>query len=126
MFRSKSHCLISSGVEPSSIAVQSPYMAQVQLLCDRIEEIPGAEGVQVASVDSFQGREADAVVVSMVMLLNHYACTLCICQPSNFFTDDNKQWTKLMRPTFYCTFPTSFKGKLLYQVSHSAKLMSNF
>uniref|UniRef100_A0A7I4DX35 Helicase ATP-binding domain-containing protein n=1 Tax=Physcomitrium patens TaxID=3218 RepID=A0A7I4DX35_PHYPA len=118
--------LLATGVEPSSIAVQSPYMAQVQLLCDRIEEIPGAEGVQVASVDSFQGREADAVVVSMVMLLNHYACTLCICQPSNFFTDDNKQWTKLMRPTFYCTFPTSFKGKLLYQVSHSAKLMSNF
>lgn len=43
-------------------------MAQVQLLCDRIEEIPGAEGVQVASVDSFQGREADAVVISMVLL----------------------------------------------------------
>jgi superfamily I DNA and/or RNA helicase len=43
-------------------------MAQVQLLCDRIEEIPGAEGVQVASVDSFQGREADAVVISMVVL----------------------------------------------------------
>lgn len=42
-------------------------MAQVQLLSDRIEEIPGAEGVQVASVDSFQGREADAVVISMVL-----------------------------------------------------------
>ncbi|KAG0616875.1 hypothetical protein M758_5G148200 [Ceratodon purpureus] len=58
--------LLATGVAPSSIAVQSPYMAQVQLLCDRIEEIPGAEGVQVASVDSFQGREADAVVISMV------------------------------------------------------------
>lgn len=58
-----------AGVAPSSIAVQSPYMAQVQLLCDRIEEIPGAEGVQVASVDSFQGREADAVVISMVVFL---------------------------------------------------------
>jgi predicted DNA helicase len=58
--------LLATGVPPASIAVQSPYMAQVQLLCDRIEEIPGAEGVQVASVDSFQGREADAVVISMV------------------------------------------------------------
>jgi len=46
-------------------------MAQVQFLCDRIEEIPGAEGIQVASVDSFQGREADAVVISMVPLHEH-------------------------------------------------------
>lgn len=59
-----------AGVSASSIAVQSPYMAQVQLLCDRIEDIQGAEGVQVASVDSFQGREADAVVISMVVLLH--------------------------------------------------------
>ena len=56
-----------AGVAPTSIVVQSPYMAQVQLLCDLIEAIPGAEGVQVASVDSFQGREADAVVISMVL-----------------------------------------------------------
>ena len=59
---------LQTGVPASSIAVQSPYMAQVQLLCDRIEEIPGAEGVEVASVDSFQGREANAVVISMVFL----------------------------------------------------------
>ena len=31
-----------------------------------MKRIPGAEGVEVASVDSFQGREEDAVVISMV------------------------------------------------------------
>jgi hypothetical protein len=61
---------IFAGVSANSIAVQSPYMAQVQLLCDRIEAIPGTEGIEVASIDSFQGREADAVVISMVYLLS--------------------------------------------------------
>ncbi|KAL2633676.1 hypothetical protein R1flu_005155 [Riccia fluitans] len=58
--------LLSAGVVAENIAVQSPYQAQVQLLRDRAEGIPGAEGVQIASVDSFQGREADAVIISMV------------------------------------------------------------
>lgn len=58
--------LISSGVSPNSIVVQSPYVAQVQLLRDRLDELPQATGVQIASVDSFQGREADAVIISMV------------------------------------------------------------
>jgi hypothetical protein len=62
--------LLAAGVSANSIAVQSPYMAQVQLLCDRIEAIPGTEGIEVASIDSFQGREADAVVISMVYLLS--------------------------------------------------------
>eukprot|EP00250_Pteridium_aquilinum_P011366 c20015_g1_i1 orf=369-3419(-) len=58
--------LISAGVPPSSIVVQSPYIAQVQLLRDRVEDLPKAAGLQIASVDSFQGREADAVIISMV------------------------------------------------------------
>ncbi|KAM6583938.1 hypothetical protein CsatB_010940 [Cannabis sativa] len=58
--------LIYSGVRPSAIAVQSPYVAQVQLLRDRLEEHPEAAGVEVATIDSFQGREADAVIISMV------------------------------------------------------------
>ncbi|BBN06661.1 hypothetical protein MPTK1_3g22970 [Marchantia polymorpha subsp. ruderalis] len=58
--------LLSAGVAAENIAVQSPYLAQVQLLRDRAEGIPGAQGVQIASVDSFQGREADAVIISMV------------------------------------------------------------
>ncbi|XP_049394200.1 uncharacterized protein LOC125858458 [Solanum stenotomum] len=58
--------LIYAGVPPAAIAVQSPYVAQVQLLRDRIDEIPIATGVDVATIDSFQGREADAVIISMV------------------------------------------------------------
>ncbi|CAL5364810.1 unnamed protein product [Camellia sinensis] len=58
--------LIYAGVSPTAIAVQSPYVAQVQLLRDRFDELPEAAGVEVATIDSFQGREADAVIISMV------------------------------------------------------------
>ena len=57
-----------AGVSPKAIAVQSPYVAQVQLLRDRLDEFPEASGVEVATIDSFQGREADAVIISMVLL----------------------------------------------------------
>lgn len=58
--------LIYAGVSPKAIAVQSPYVAQVQLLRDSLDEIPLANGVEIATIDSFQGREADAVIISMV------------------------------------------------------------
>ncbi|KAE8721425.1 P-loop containing nucleoside triphosphate hydrolases superfamily protein isoform 2 [Hibiscus syriacus] len=58
--------LIYAGVSPTEIAVQSPYVAQVQLLRDRLDKFPEAAGVEVATIDSFQGREADAVIISMV------------------------------------------------------------
>lgn len=54
------------GVAPTAIAVQSPYVAQVQLLRDRLDELPEASGVEVSTIDSFQGRESDAVIISMV------------------------------------------------------------
>ncbi|XP_010553813.1 PREDICTED: DNA-binding protein SMUBP-2 [Tarenaya hassleriana] len=58
--------LIYAGVSPTAIAVQSPYVAQVQLLRERLDDFPEAAGVEVATIDSFQGREADAVIISMV------------------------------------------------------------
>nr|POF16083.1 dna-binding protein smubp-2 [Quercus suber] len=60
------YSLIYAGVSPAAIAVQSPYVAQVKLLRDRLDELPGAAGIEVATIDSFQGREADAVIISMV------------------------------------------------------------
>lgn len=57
---------LNVGVSPNAIAVQSPYIAQVKLLRDRLDIFPGASGVEVATIDSFQGREADAVIISMV------------------------------------------------------------
>ncbi|KAK9148530.1 hypothetical protein Scep_007287 [Stephania cephalantha] len=58
--------LIYAGISPTNIAVQSPYVAQVQLLRERLDELPEAAGIEIATVDSFQGREADAVIISMV------------------------------------------------------------
>jgi superfamily I DNA and/or RNA helicase len=64
--------LLGAGVAPADIAVQSPYAAQVRLIRSKLAEVaargaaPGADLVEVASVDSFQGREAEAVVISTV------------------------------------------------------------
>lgn len=64
------NCLVDfSGVSPTAIAVQSPYIAQVQLLRDRLAEYPEASRVEVSTIDSFQGREADAVIISMVIYI---------------------------------------------------------
>lgn len=54
--------------------MQSPYVAQVQLLRDRLDEIPEAKGVEIATIDSFQGREADAVIISMVWHIESNSC----------------------------------------------------
>jgi Cdc6-like AAA superfamily ATPase len=57
--------LLGLGLPPGELAVISPYDAQVQrlraLLADRLEA-----GVEVDTVDGFQGREKDAVIVSLV------------------------------------------------------------
>ncbi|KAL6912269.1 hypothetical protein ACP4OV_001074 [Aristida adscensionis] len=58
--------LVHCGVSPTAIAVQSPYIAQVQLLREKLEEYSGLSAVEVSTIDSFQGREADAVIISMV------------------------------------------------------------
>lgn len=54
--------LLKSGVPPKEIAVISPYSAQVRLITS---EIPHP-AIEVDSVDGFQGREKEAVVVSLV------------------------------------------------------------
>jgi superfamily I DNA and/or RNA helicase len=58
----KLEALLAAGLPPAAIAVISPYAAQVRLLRQRI---PQAE-VEVDSVDGFQGREKEAVIVSLV------------------------------------------------------------
>ena len=54
--------LIDSGLSPRDIAVITPYSAQVRLLRDKID----IEGVEIDTVDGFQGREKEAVVISLV------------------------------------------------------------
>ena len=56
--------LVEAGVNPEDIAVVTPYNAQLALLSDKLKQrFPGLE---LGSVDGFQGREKEAVVVSLV------------------------------------------------------------
>eukprot|EP00188_Purpureofilum_apyrenoidigerum_P000114 Plantae.Rhodophyta-Purpureofilum_apyrenoidigerum.ctg10408.p1 GENE.Plantae.Rhodophyta-Purpureofilum_apyrenoidigerum.ctg10408~~Plantae.Rhodophyta-Purpureofilum_apyrenoidigerum.ctg10408.p1 ORF type:complete len:698 (+),score=125.79 Plantae.Rhodophyta-Purpureofilum_apyrenoidigerum.ctg10408:140-2233(+) len=57
--------LISAGVKPTDISVISPYAAQISLLRSLLAE-ERELGMEVATVDSFQGRENEAVVLSLV------------------------------------------------------------
>ncbi|MFO0805392.1 MAG: AAA domain-containing protein [Gemmataceae bacterium] len=59
----KARALLDAGVRPSQIAIIAPYRAQVRLLRDRLADVPGLE---VDSVDGFQGREKEAVIITMV------------------------------------------------------------
>ena len=54
--------LLDAGLPPSDIAVITPYSAQVRLLRQMIKE----DGLEIDSVDGFQGREKEAVVISLV------------------------------------------------------------
>ncbi|KAJ6028691.1 hypothetical protein N7540_004267 [Penicillium herquei] len=56
--------LVDSGVKPENIAVITPYNGQLAVLSHMLrEKYPGLE---LGSVDGFQGREKEAVVVSLV------------------------------------------------------------
>ena len=56
--------LVEAGVKPEDIAVITPYNAQVGLLAQALKE--RFLGIELGSVDGFQGREKEAVVVSLV------------------------------------------------------------
>lgn len=62
LVRRKVEALLSTGLAPSDIAVIAPYAAQVRRLR---EELP-IDGLEIDSVDGFQGREKEAVVFSLV------------------------------------------------------------
>ncbi|PHH73668.1 hypothetical protein CDD82_5327 [Ophiocordyceps australis] len=55
--------LIDAGVHAEDIAVVTPYNAQLALLAPLKEQFPG---IELGSVDGFQGREKEAVIVSLV------------------------------------------------------------
>jgi superfamily I DNA and/or RNA helicase len=54
--------LLDAGVQPSDIAVIAPYAAQVR----RLRELLPLPALEIDSVDGFQGREKEAVVISLV------------------------------------------------------------
>jgi ATP-dependent RNA/DNA helicase IGHMBP2 len=54
--------LLDSGLSPAHIAVITPYAAQARL----IRELLKLPELEVDTVDGFQGREKEAVIVSLV------------------------------------------------------------
>jgi len=55
--------LLAAGVSADAIGVITPYRAQVRALRERLAAVPG---VEIDSVDGFQGREKEAIIVSLV------------------------------------------------------------
>lgn len=55
--------LVHAGVKPEDIAVVTPYNAQLGLLAPLKDAFPG---IELGSVDGFQGREKEVVIVSLV------------------------------------------------------------
>ncbi|MGA2621120.1 MAG: AAA domain-containing protein, partial [Thermoguttaceae bacterium] len=62
LVRRKVQELLDLGLHGADIAVIAPYAAQVRLL----RELLGVPGLEIDSVDGFQGREKEAVVISLV------------------------------------------------------------
>ncbi|KAF3162958.1 hypothetical protein TWF788_001712 [Orbilia oligospora] len=60
--------LLEAGVQPKDIAIITPYNAQVALLSGLIKsEFPdGFSEIEIGSVDGFQGREKEAILLSLV------------------------------------------------------------
>jgi len=57
--------LIDAGLAASQISVISPYAAQIRLLRDQLATYVD-EGLEIGSIDGMQGREQEAVILSLV------------------------------------------------------------
>ncbi|KAJ8761742.1 hypothetical protein K2173_004551 [Erythroxylum novogranatense] len=58
--------LIQSGVKPSEIGIITPYAAQVVLLKILKNKNDELKDMEISTVDGFQGREKEAIIISMV------------------------------------------------------------
>ena len=58
----KSEDLMALGVQPQDIAIITPYTAQVR----KLEEARRNDAVETGSIDGFQGREKEAIIISLV------------------------------------------------------------
>ncbi|KAL2320789.1 hypothetical protein Fmac_029758 [Flemingia macrophylla] len=58
--------LVQSGVLPSDIGIITPYAAQVVLLKMLKNKEGRLKDVEISTVDGFQGREKEAIIISMV------------------------------------------------------------
>ena len=58
----KVQALLDAGLDPAALAVISPYSAQVRLLREKLRQTD----IEIDSVDGFQGREKEAIILSLV------------------------------------------------------------
>jgi len=58
----KAYLLIDAGLDPKDIAIIAPYAAQVRLLRSQ----SNYETLEINTVDGFQGREKEAVLITLV------------------------------------------------------------
>src|SRR5690606_21323629 len=58
--------LLAAGLAPEEVAVIVPYAAQVALLRDEAARRGLPEAVEIDTVDAFQGREKDAILLGLV------------------------------------------------------------
>jgi len=61
LVRDEVNALLAAGLQPNQLAVIAPYEAQVRLL----RELLPIEELEIDTVDAFQGREKEAVLVSL-------------------------------------------------------------
>ncbi len=54
--------LLDAGLKPKSMGILTPYVAQVRLL----KSLSQHKSVEIGSVDGFQGREKEAIIVTLV------------------------------------------------------------
>ncbi|KAK2653240.1 hypothetical protein Ddye_013096 [Dipteronia dyeriana] len=58
--------LVQSGVQASDIGIVTPYAAQVVLLRMLKSKDDKLKNIEISTVDGFQGREKEAIIISMV------------------------------------------------------------
>lgn len=58
--------LLRAGLQPFQIAVVTPYRAQVEVILNHLQSFTLTEGIEVRTVDGFQGQEREAIILSMV------------------------------------------------------------
>ncbi|KAI8327229.1 P-loop containing nucleoside triphosphate hydrolase protein [Choanephora cucurbitarum] len=63
------HKLLKYGIKKKEIGIITPYSAQVRYLQDRMGD--QLEEIEIGSVDGFQGREKEVIVLSMVRSNDH-------------------------------------------------------
>ena len=98
--------LVESGMPAGEIAIIAPYSAQVRLLRERLRDL---ESLEIDSVDGFQGRKKEVVIVSLVRSNSE--------SQIGFLSDTrrmNVAWTRAKRKLFVIGDSATIGGHSFY------------